>query len=130
MTTLPRIASVTLAERVRADFPIIAQVSSSGQPLIYLDHAATSQKPRVVLDAIQHYYSCDNANVHRGAHQLSARATESFEAARATTAGLIGASSSKEIVFTRNATEAINLVARSWGAVSYTHLTLPTILLV
>ena len=115
MTTLPRNAPVTLAERVRADFPILEQVSSSGQPLIYLDHAATSQKPRVVLDAIQHYYACDNANVHRGAHQLSARATESFEAARATTAGLIGASSSKEIVFTRNATEAINLVARSWG---------------
>ena len=115
MTTLPRNAAVTLAERVRADFPILNQVSSSGQPLIYLDHAATSQKPHVVLDAIQHYYACDNANVHRGAHQLSARATESFEAARATTAGLIGASSSKEIVFTRNATEAINLVARSWG---------------
>ena len=115
MTTLPRNAAVTIAERVRADFPILDQVSSSGQPLIYLDHAATSQKPHVVLDAIQHYYACDNANVHRGAHQLSARATESFEAARATTAGLIGASSSKEIVFTRNATEAINLVARSWG---------------
>lgn len=68
-----------------------------------------------MLDAIQHYYACDNANVHRGAHQLSARATESFEGARSITAGLIGASSAKEIVFTRNATEAINLVARSWG---------------
>ena len=115
MTTLPRNTAVSLAERTRADFPILQQVSSTGQPLVYLDHAATSQKPRVVLDSLQSYYSCDNANVHRGAHQLSARATESFEAARTITAAFVGATTPKEIVFTRNATEAINLVARSWG---------------
>ena len=84
-------------------------------PLIYLDHAATSQKPRQVLEALQHYYSADNANVHRGAHQLSARATDAFEAARTETASFVGAASPREIVFTRNASEAINLVARSWG---------------
>jgi len=115
MTTLPRNTAVSLAERTRADFPILQQVSCTGQPLVYLDHAATSQKPRVVLDSLQSYYSCDNANVHRGAHQLSARATESFEAARTITAAFVGATTPKEIVFTRNATEAINLVARSWG---------------
>ncbi|NDD68295.1 MAG: SufS family cysteine desulfurase [Synechococcaceae bacterium WB9_4xC_028] len=106
---------VSIAERTRADFPILSQCSASGSPLVYLDHAATSQKPQVVLEALQHYYSCDNANVHRGAHQLSARATEAFEGARATTARFIAAASASEIVFTRNASEAINLVARSWG---------------
>ena len=120
MTTLPRNTAVSLAERTRADFPILQQVSSTGQPLVYLDHAATSQKPRVVLDSLQSYYSCDNANVHRGAHQLSARATESFEAARTITAAFVGATTPKEIVFTRNATEAINLVARSWGEAELT----------
>ena len=105
----------SIAYRYRSDFPILAQRSADGRPLIYLDHAATSQKPRQVLDALEHYYSCDNANVHRGAHQLSARATEDFEAARSTAASFIGASSAREIVFTRNASEAINLVARSWG---------------
>ena len=106
---------VDLSSRYRADFPILEQLAPDGQPLIYLDHAATSQKPRQVLEALQQYYSCDNANVHRGAHQLSARATESFEAARSTTAAFVGAASAREIVFTRNASEAINLVARSWG---------------
>ena len=107
--------SRTLPERFRADFPILEQSSSEGRPLIYLDHAATSQKPRQVLDALLHYYASDNANVHRGAHQLSARATEDFEAARTSTARFISAASPREIVFTRNASEAINLVARSWG---------------
>ncbi len=104
-----------LAVLTRPDFPLLAQTACLGQPLIYLDHAATSQKPRQVLEALQHYYDHDNANVHRGAHQLSARATEGFEAARAKAAALIGAASPNEIVFTRNASEAINLVARSWG---------------
>ena len=104
-----------LASRYRADFPILEQKAPDGRPLVYLDHAATSQKPRQVLDALQQYYNCDNANVHRGAHQLSARATESFEGARSITADFIGASSPREIVFTRNASEAINLVARTWG---------------
>jgi cysteine desulfurase / selenocysteine lyase len=104
-----------LAALTRPDFPLLAQTACLGQPLIYLDHAATSQKPRQVLTALQHYYDHDNANVHRGAHQLSARATEGFEAARAKAAAFVGAASPREIVFTRNASEAINLVARSWG---------------
>ena len=104
-----------LAVITRPDFPLLAQTACLGEPLIYLDHAATSQKPRQVLDALQHYYAHDNANVHRGAHQLSARATEGFEAARGKAAAFIGAASPREIVFTRNASEAINLVARSWG---------------
>ncbi len=112
---LNRGTGVTIAERARADFPILSQLSSSGQPLIYLDHAATSQKPEAVLQALQAYYRNDNANVHRGAHQLSARATEAFEGARAITAAFVAASSPREIVFTRNASEAINLVARTWG---------------
>ena len=116
MTAAPECnASRSLAERTRSDFPILAQRSSSGQPLIYLDHAATSQKPTAVLEALQRYYSNDNANVHRGAHQLSARATEAFEGARLITARFIAAASPREIVFTRNASEAINLVARTWG---------------
>ena len=119
MTLAPDVRSgvdvVNLASRYRADFPILGQLAPDGRPLIYLDHAATSQKPRQVLDALQQYYSCDNANVHRGAHQLSARATDAFEGARTATAAFVGAASSREIVFTRNASEAINLVARTWG---------------
>jgi len=103
-----------LATLHRPDFPLLDQ-QVHGQPLIYLDYAATSQKPQVVLEALEHYYSQDNANVHRGAHSLSARATEAFEAARAKVASFIGAASPREIVFTRNASEAINLVARTWG---------------
>ena len=104
-----------LSDRYRADFPILGQDAPDGSPLIYLDHAATSQKPRQVLQALERYYAADNANVLRGAHQLSARATESFEAARTVTAEFVHAASPREIVFTRNASEAINLVARSWG---------------
>ncbi len=104
-----------LAALTRPDFPLLAQTACLGQRLIYLDHAATSQKPRQVLAALQHYYDHDNANVHRGAHQLSARATEGFEGARAKAAAFVGAASPNEIVFTRNASEAINLVARTWG---------------
>ncbi|MBM5804124.1 MAG: SufS family cysteine desulfurase [Cyanobacteria bacterium K_DeepCast_35m_m2_155] len=104
-----------LAALTRPDFPLLAQTACLGQPLIYLDHAATSQKPRQVLDALRHYYDHDNANVHRGAHQLSARATDGFEAAREKTARFVGSANPREIVFTRNASEAINLVARSWG---------------
>ena len=74
--------TVSLASQYRADFPILEQKAPDGRPLVYLDYAATSQKPRQVLAALQQYYNCDNANVHRGAHQLSARATESFEGAR------------------------------------------------
>ena len=116
-STSPSIEVVAsnLAALTRPDFPLLAQTACLGQPLIYLDYAATSQKHRQVLAALQHYYDHDNANVHRGAHQLSARATDGFEAARAKVAAFIGAASAREIVFTRNASEAINLVARSWG---------------
>ncbi len=105
----------TLAEITKKDFPLFAARENNQNRLIYLDHAATSQKPRQVIEALQNYYSFNNANVHRGAHQLSAKATEAFENAREITSTFIKADSSREIVFTRNATEAINLVAHSWG---------------
>src|SRR5882762_5029565 len=99
---------------LRADFPILDQ-KVHGQPLIYFDNAATSQKPRAVIDALRHYYERDNANVHRGIHELSNRATTAYEAARARAAKFINARSAEEIVFTRGTTEGINLVANSWG---------------
>ncbi|MEA5450619.1 SufS family cysteine desulfurase [Leptolyngbya sp. CCNP1308] len=105
---------LTLAAKVRADFPILHQ-EVNGHPLVYIDNAATSQKPKAVLDALQHYYQYDNANVHRGVHNLSARATESYEGARDKVAAFVKATSRDEIVFTRNASEAINLVAYAWG---------------
>jgi cysteine desulfurase/selenocysteine lyase len=104
----------TIAAKVRPDFPILHQ-QVQGKPLIYLDSAATSQKPLAVLNALRHYYEKDNANVHRGAHSLSIRATEAYEGARDKVAQFINAASRQEIVYTRNATEAINLVAYSWG---------------
>ncbi|GBF78650.1 SufS family cysteine desulfurase [Aphanothece sacrum] len=104
----------TIAVKVRKDFPILHQ-KIHGKPLIYLDSAATSQKPVAVLDALRNYYEQDNSNVHRGAHTLSVRATEAYEGARDKIAKLINAASRQEIIFTRNATEAINLVAYSWG---------------
>ena len=99
---------------LRADFPILDQ-TIHGQPLIYFDNAATTQKPRMVLDALRHYYEHDNANVHRGIHELSNRATAAFEAARVRAAKFINARSSDEIIFTRGTTEGINLVAQAWG---------------
>src|ERR1044071_5875092 len=101
-------------QKLRADFPILHQ-KVHGHPLIYFDNAATSQKPRVVLDALRNYYERDNANVHRGIHELSSRATAAFEAARARVARFINARNADEIVFTRGTTESINLVANSWG---------------
>jgi len=101
-------------ESLRGDFPILAQ-NVHGHPLVYLDNAATSQKPRAVIDALRHYYENDNSNVHRGIHELSNRATAGFEAARARAAQFINARSDQEIVFTRGTTEGINLVAHSWG---------------
>ena len=100
--------------RLRRDFPILDQ-QVHGKPLIYLDNAATSQKPRAVIEALTHYYERDNANVHRGIHELSNRATNGFEAARTRTAKFINAASADEIVFTRGTTEGINLVAATWG---------------
>jgi len=104
-----------LAEKARKDFPIFSRELEGHINLVYFDHAATSQKPIQVLNALQNYYSYQNANVHRGAHQLSAIATEAFENARTVSGNFINAYSNKEIVFTRNATEAINLVSNSWG---------------
>jgi cysteine desulfurase/selenocysteine lyase len=103
-----------LAAQVRADFPILHQ-EVHGHPLVYLDNAATSQKPQAVLEALQHYYRQDNSNVHRGIHALSARATDAYEGARDKVAAFVNAASRNEIVFTRNASEAINLVAYAWG---------------
>ena len=98
---------------IRADFPILHQ-EINGYPLVYLDNAATSQKPRQVIDAVSHYYLHDNANIHRGVHKLSQRATDLYEAARGKVRQFVNANSDKEIIFTRGATEAINLVAQSF----------------
>ena len=100
---------------IREDFPILNKSFNDKEKLIYLDHAATTQKPKQVLKKINDYYLNSNANVHRGAHQLSAKATEEFENARLSIKNYIKAYSEKEIIFTRNATEAINIVAKSWG---------------
>jgi len=99
----------------QTDFPILDQ-QVHGKPLIYFDNAATSQKPRAVIDALSHYYQHDNANVHRGIHELSNRATHAFESARERAATFINASKPEEIIFTRGTTEGINLVAHSWAA--------------
>lgn len=99
---------------VRRDFPVLDQ-QVHGQPLIYFDNAATSQKPRPVIQALVNYYERDNANVHRGIHELSMRATHAFEAARERAARFINARSAEEIIWTRGTTEAINLVANTWG---------------
>ena len=109
-TTSPRLDRMAL----RAQFPALAQ-EVGGHPLVYLDNAATSQKPQSVLDALAAYYEDDNANVHRGIHELSRRATTAFEGARVKLAKFIGAPDSAELVWTRGTTEAINLVASSWG---------------
>ena len=104
----------TLGDKVRKDFPILHQ-EVHGKPLIYFDSAASSQKPQQVLDALLNYYQQDNANVHRGAHTLSNRATDAYERARDKVAKFINANHREEIVYTRNASEAINLVAYTWG---------------
>ncbi len=105
-------------QKIRADFPILHQ-QVNGQPLVYLDNGATSQKPRAVIDTLVRYYERDNSNVHRGLHALSMRATDAYEGARARIAQFINAADPAEIIFTRGTTESINLVARSW---SHAHL--------
>ena len=100
--------------RVRADFPILRR-SVRGRPLVYLDNAATTQKPQAVIDAIARYYSEINANVHRGVHELSEVASEAYEGARLKLAAFVNAPDGRSIVFTRNATESINLVAHAFG---------------
>ena len=102
------------AERVRADFPILNQ-EVNGHPLVYLDNAATTQKPRAVIQAIVDYYEHDNSNVHRGAHALADRATEKFEGARVKVSDFINAPQARQVIWTRGTTEGINLVASSWG---------------
>ena len=100
--------------RLREDFPILKQ-KVHGKPLVYLDNGATSQKPQAVIDALNQYYSAENANIHRGVHALSERATAAYEAAREKIRSFINAGSDKEIIFVRGTTEAINLVAQSYG---------------
>jgi len=103
-------------EKIRGDFPILNQ-EIYGKPLAYLDNAATTQKPQCVIDTVTRYYEHDNANVHRGVHALSERATADYEAARKRIASFFNARSEREVIFTRGTTEAINLIASSWGGV-------------
>ena len=105
-------------ETIRKDFPILAE-TVHGRPLVWFDNAATTQKPQVVIDRLAYFYAHENSNIHRGAHELASRATDAYEDARATVRRFIGASQDCEIVFVRGTTEAINLVAQSWGR---THL--------
>lgn len=111
-------AASTLAsfdvEAIRAQFPVLHQ-EVHGKPLVYLDNAASTQKPQRVIDSISRYYELDNSNVHRGVHELSGRATDLFEASRETVRSFINASSTQEVIYTRGGTESINLVAQSWG---------------
>jgi cysteine desulfurase/selenocysteine lyase len=102
------------AAAIRRDFPILRQ-EVNGHPLVYLDNAATTQKPEVVIEAISHYYRNDNANVHRGAHALSDRATGFFEAARENAARFLNSPTSQQVIWVRGVTEGVNLVAHSWG---------------
>ncbi|MDE1230389.1 cysteine desulfurase CsdA [Vibrio aestuarianus] len=101
-------------QTIREQFPALKQ-SVNGETLVYLDSAATTQKPQIVIDTLTHYYSAQNANVHRGSHSLTAQATSQFEAARDSVAQFIGAQSSKEIIWTRGATEALNLIAQTYA---------------
>jgi len=100
--------------KIRADFPALA-LKVYGKPLVYLDNAASAQKPKLVLDRIQRAYTEQYANVHRGLHYLANEATEAYEGARETVRGFLNAEKKEEIIFTRNATEAINLVAYTFG---------------
>ena len=103
-----------VVEAVRRDFPIL-QERINGRQVVWLDNGATTQKPQVVIDRLAHYYSHENSNIHRSAHSLAARASDAYEGARATVAEFLGAASAQSIVFIRGTTEAINLVAQSWG---------------
>lgn len=115
MQHVPEILTGFDVESVRKDFPLLQQASVYGIPLVYLDNAATTQKPQVVLDTLDQYYTGYNSNVHRGVHQLSQQATEAYEQARRTVAAYINAAHSKEIIFTKGTTDGINLVASSFG---------------
>ncbi len=114
MRTGAETASAFDVRRIREDFPALGQMVH-GHPLVYLDNAATSQKPQVVIDEVTRFYAQDCANVHRGVHLLSERSTAAYEGARETVRRFFNASSTQEIVFTRGATEAVNLVAQTYG---------------
>jgi cysteine desulfurase / selenocysteine lyase len=107
-------------QKVRADFPILSR-KIQGKPLVYLDNAATTQKPQTVIDALIRYYTAENANIHRGVHTLSEQATESYEEARKIAQRLLHAVDPREIIFVRGATEGINLVAQTWGRANIRH---------
>jgi cysteine desulfurase / selenocysteine lyase len=111
----PLSAAVFDVQRIREDFPILAREVRPGVPLVYLDSTASSQKPLQVIEAMSRFYMTSNANIHRGVHTLAEEATEAYEGARSKIAHFIGAPSARQIVFTRNATEALNLFAFSWG---------------
>ncbi len=112
---LPDVAAPIFdVETIREDFPVLRE-TIDGKPLIYLDNGATAQKPQIVIDRLVEYYSHENANIHRGVHTLSQRATFEYEKARATVRDYVGAEHAHEIIFTRGGTESINLVASSWG---------------
>lgn len=102
-------------EAIRADFPILSEIHHDRVPLVYLDNAASSQKPLAVIEALDHYYRTSNANVHRGIHKLSEVATQAYEDSRVKIKRFINAGSKREIIFTRGTTESINLVAQTWG---------------
>jgi cysteine desulfurase / selenocysteine lyase len=114
MTAQPAPSAALNINQIRADFPILAQ-AVNGNSLVYLDNGATAQKPKQVIDALSHYYETANSNVHRGAHYLSDVATKMFEDARSNVQSYINAADRKEIIWTRGTTEAINLVAQTWG---------------
>jgi cysteine desulfurase/selenocysteine lyase len=114
MTKLAEATPTFDVAKLRADFPILAE-RVHGKPLVYLDNANTTQKPRQVLDALDHYYQHDNANIHRATHLLSERATAAYEGTRTTVARFINAPDKHEVVFTKGCTEGINLVAQTWG---------------
>ena len=101
-------------ERVREDFPVLKQ-TVHGKPLVYLDSAATAQKPSCVVDAIRHFHEVDCANIHRGVHELSQRSTAAYEETRTKTKNFLNSRGENELIFVRGATEAINLVSSSWG---------------
>ena len=109
----PDAETVFDVQAIRADFPILQQ-TVHGKPLVYLDNAATSQKPQSVIDALDHYYNEINANIHRGVHHLSVRATAAYEDARKKLAVFLNAADASELVFVRGTTEAVNLVAHSF----------------
>ena len=116
MTTRTSNEPVLDVAAIKADFPILNQLPSNGRkPLVYLDSAASSQKPQAVIDAVDRFYAESNANIHRGVYQLSERATGLYEQARHIVADFINAADAREVIFIRNTTEAINLVAQAWG---------------